>query len=65
MKTYADLKALIQSKGFTEEEAVSFVKLEKNMKGCAEADDSTDCGDDVYAFYESRTMLEIDPTKAW
>ena len=58
MKTYADLIKLIESKGFTNEEAVSFVKN-------AGAADSAECGDDVYKFYESRTMVEIDPTKAW
>ena len=65
MKTYADLIKLIESKGFSNEEAVSFVKIEKNMKGNAGAADSAECGDDVYKFYESRTMVEIDPTKAW
>ena len=58
MKTYADLIKLIESKGFTNEEAVSFVKIEKNMKGNAGAADSAECGDDVYKFYESRTMVE-------
>ncbi len=65
MKTYADLKSLIVSKGFTDDEATSFVNIEKNMKGAKGADDSVECGDDVYGFYESRSMLEIDPTKAW
>ena len=35
------------------------------MKGASGADNSAECGDDVYAFYESRSMLEIDPAKAW
>ncbi len=65
MKTYSDLLQLLQSKGFTAEEAESFVKIEKNMKGVSSEDNSAECGDDVYAFYESRSMLEIDPTKAW
>lgn len=65
MKTYAELKALIKTKGFTEEEAVSFVELEKNMKGTKGVDDNAECGDDVYSFYETRSMVEIDPTKAW
>ena len=65
MKTYSDLIQLLQAKGFTAEEAESFVKIEKNMKGASGADNSAECGDDVYAFYESRSMLEIDPTKAW
>lgn len=65
MKTYSDLLKLLQSKGFTAEEAESFVKIEKNMKGTSGADNSAECGDDVYSFYESRSMLEIDPTKAW
>lgn len=63
--TYADLAKLLQSKGFSADEAASFVKIEKNMKGNAGAADGADCGDDVYKFYESRTMEEIDPTKAW
>ncbi len=33
MKTYSDLIQLLQSKGFSTEEAESFVKIEKNMKG--------------------------------
>ncbi|WP_300758965.1 hypothetical protein [uncultured Brachyspira sp.] len=41
------------------------MKIEKNMKGASGADNSAECGDDVYSFYESRSMLEIDPTKAW
>lgn len=65
MKTYSDLIQLLQSKGFSAEEAESFVKIEKNMKGASSADNSAECGDDVYSFYESRSMLEIDPTKAW
>lgn len=65
MKTYSDLIQLLQSKGFSAEEAESFVKIEKNMKGASGADNSVECGDDVYSFYESRSMLEIDPTKAW
>ena len=65
MKTYSDLLKLLQSKGFSAEEAESFVKIEKNMKGTSGADNSVECGDDVYSFYESRSMLEIDPTKAW
>lgn len=65
MKTYSDLLKLLQSKGFTAEEAESFVKIEKNMKGAGSADNSAECGDDVYSFYESRSMIEIDPTKAW
>ena len=56
---------MLQSKGFSAEEAESFVKIEKNMKGASGADNSAECGDDVYSFYESRSMLEIDPTKAW
>ncbi len=31
MKTYSDLIQLLQAKGFTSEEAESFVKIEKNM----------------------------------
>ena len=65
MKTYSDLIQLLQANGFTAEEAESFVKIEKNMKGASGADNSAECGDDVYAFYESRSMLEIDPAKAW
>ncbi len=65
MKTYSDLIQLLQTKGFTAEESESFAKIEKNMKGVGDADNSAECGDDVYSFYESRTMLEIDPTKAW
>ena len=41
------------------------IKIEKNMKGAGSADNSAECGDDVYSFYESRSMIEIDPTKAW
>ncbi len=65
MKTYSDLIQLLQSKGFSAEEAESFVKIEKNMKGASGADNSAECSDDVYSFYESRSMLEIDPAKAW
>ena len=65
MKTYSDLLKLLQSKGFSAEEAESFVKIEENMKGTSGAGNSAECGDDVYSFYESRSMLEIDPTKAW
>ncbi len=65
MKTYSDLIQLLQSKGFSLEEAESFAKIEKNMKGSPSADNSVECGDDVYNFYESRSMLEIDPAKAW
>ena len=54
--TYADLAKLLQTKGFSADEAASFVKIEKNMKGNAAADDSADCGDNVYKFYESRSM---------
>lgn len=64
MKTYNDLIQLLVSKGFTKEEAESFATTEKNMKGVS-GDNSLECGDDVYSFYESRSMLDIDPTKAW